>query len=131
MSMGRDLVGALAGLGLIVAMFLPWYSAGDADVTAWQAFSVVDLVLIATAIASLSVPVVVLFRISVSYPIAGSSIAAGFGVIALICVVWRLIDPPGSGLSIEFGAWLGLIFSAGAIAGGYLGMQEPGAPAAD
>ena len=46
-----ELVGALSGLGLLVVSFLPWYSAGGQDATAWQAFSVVDLVMAAAAIA--------------------------------------------------------------------------------
>jgi hypothetical protein len=66
----------------------------------------------------------VLFRISVSYPVAGSTVTALFGLIALVLVVWRLIDPPGAGLDRELGAWLGLICASGVTIGGYLGMQD-------
>ena len=67
-----ELVGAVSGLGLLVVSFLPWYSAGGENATAWQAFSVIDLVIsAAAAIAALSVAIVVLFRFSVSYPVAG------------------------------------------------------------
>jgi hypothetical protein len=119
-------VGALGGLGLLVSSFLPWYSAGGQDATAWQAFSVTDFFLTAAAVAGLSVGVVVLFRISVSYPVAGSTVAGMFGGIALILVVIRMIDPPGSGsVSLEVGAWLGLASSIAITIGGYLGMQEP------
>jgi hypothetical protein len=119
-----ELVEAIGGLGLLVAGFLPWYSAGGQNATAWQAFSVTDLILAATAIVGLSVGIVVLTRLSVSYPVAGSSVATGFGAVALALIVYRLIDPPGgAGMDLEIGAWLGLI-SAGAITlGGYLGMQ--------
>jgi hypothetical protein len=121
-----ELVGAICGLGLLVVSFLPWYSAGDADATAWQAFSVIDLVLLAAAIASLSVGVVVVTRLSVSYPMAGSSVATGVGGVAFLCVLYRLIDPPGGGgVDREIGVWLGLIATAGVTLGGYLGMQEP------
>jgi hypothetical protein len=121
-----ELVGALSGLGLLVVSFLPWYSAGGEDATAWQAFSVVDLVMAAAAAAALSVGIAVIFHVSVSYPVAGSSVTALFGLIALICVIVRLIDPPGSGeVSREVGAWLGLVAVAGVAWGGYVGMQEP------
>jgi hypothetical protein len=76
--------------------------------------------------AGLSVGICVLFRISVSYPVAGSTVTALFGVIALLLIVWRLIDPPGEGLDREAGAWLGLVAAAGVTVGGYLGMQEAG-----
>jgi hypothetical protein len=105
---------------------LPWYSAGGQDATAWQAFSVVDLFIAAAAAAGLSVGLCILFRISVSYPVAGSTVTALFGAIALVLIVWRLLDPPASGLDREVGAWLGLLAAAGLTIGGYLGMQEPG-----
>jgi len=121
-----ELVGAISGLGLLVVSFLPWYSELDVDVTAWQAFGVVDLLMAAAAIVALSVGVVALGRFSVSYPVAGSSVTAALGALALLLIAYRLINPPGDGdLNREIGAWLGLLASAGITIGGYLGMQEP------
>jgi hypothetical protein len=122
----RELVGAGSGLGLLVVSFLPWYSAGGQDATAWQAFTVVDLFIAAAVAAALSVGLCVLFRISVSYPVAGSTVTAMFGAIALVLIIWRLLDPPAEGLDREVGAWLGLIAATGVAIGGYLGMQQPG-----
>jgi hypothetical protein len=121
-----ELVGAISGLGLLVSSFLPWYSGGGEDATAWQAFSVIDLVMAAAVISGLSVAIVVLTRLSVSYPVAGSAVTAGFGGLALILIAYRLINPPGGGeLGREIGAWLGLVAAAGLTLGGFLGMQEP------
>ena len=126
-----ELVGAIGGLGLLVASFLPWYSAGGEDATAWQAFSVTDIVLAAAAVAALSVALCVLFRISVSYPVAGSSVATGFGFVAAVLIVIRMIDPPGAGdIGLEFGAWLGLASAVAVTIGGYMGMQPLKAPKA-
>jgi hypothetical protein len=77
------------------------------------------------AFASLSVAICVIFRISVSYPVAGSTVATLIGAIALIAIVIRLINPPGSGLDVEYGAWIGLASATAATVGGYLAMQEP------
>ena len=124
-----ELVGAAGGLGLLVAGFLPWYSAGGENATAWQAFSVTDIVLAAAAVVSMSVAACVLFRISVSYPVAGSSVTAGFGAIAALLIVIRMINPPGSGdVGLEIGAWLGLVCAAAITIGGYMGMQPMKAP---
>jgi hypothetical protein len=77
------------------------------------------------------VGVVVLTRLSVSYPVAGSSVAALFGGIALVLVVYRLLSPPGGGgVEREIGVWLGLVFAAAVALGGYLGMQPRKAPRA-
>ena len=124
MSLG-ELVGAVSGLGLLVASFLPWYSTGAEDATAWQAFGVLDLIMAAAALLGISVGLVVLLRLSVSYPVAGCAIATGFGALALVLIVRRLFDPPGEGLDLGIGAWLGLVCAAGITLGGYLGMQEP------
>lgn len=79
----------------------------------------------AAGAAAISVGVVVVLRLSVSYPVAGSSVAGALGVVALVLVVIRLIDPPGSGdIDRKIGAWLGLIATLGIAWGGWLGMQE-------
>jgi hypothetical protein len=102
---------------------------GGEDLTAWQAFGITDIVLAAAASTAISVGVCVLFHISVSYPVAGSSVATGLGAIALVLTVYRLIDPPGGGgVDLEIGAWLGLVCSAAITIGGYLGMQPMKAP---
>ena len=121
-----ELVTGVSGLGLLVVSFLPWYSFQGDKATAWQAFSVTDLVIAAAAVAGLAVGIVVLGRISVSYPVAGSTVAAGVGGLALLLIAYRLINPPGGdGVEREIGAWLGLLAAAGITIGGYLGMQEP------
>jgi hypothetical protein len=125
-----ELVGAASGLGLLVASFLPWYSAGGDNATAWQAFSAVDLFIAAAAAAGLSVGICIVFRISVSYPVAGSTVATLFGVVALLLIAYRLVNPPGTDLDLEFGAWLGLVAAAGVTIGGYLGIQEESGPRA-
>ena len=50
-----ELVGAVSAIGLLAVSFLPWFSVGSTDLTAWQAFSVIDLVLLVAAIMALSV----------------------------------------------------------------------------
>jgi len=126
-----ELVGAIGGLGLLVALFLPWYSVGGENATAWQAFSVTDVILAAAAVIGMSVAACVLLRISVSYPVAGSSVAAGFGFVAVALIVIRMINPPGAeDPSVEIGAWLGLFSAIAVTIGGYLGMQPLRAPGA-
>jgi hypothetical protein len=126
-----ELVGAVGGIGLLVSSFLPWYSFGDLfDLTAWQAFSVTDIFLAVTAVVGMSVAICVLAHISVSYPVAGSAVATLFGAIAVVLIVYRLINPPGDHLGREIGAWLGLIAAAAITYGGYLGMQPMKAPRA-
>jgi hypothetical protein len=133
---GGELVGALGGVGLLVSLFLQWYSQGDpkghGDTTGWQAFSITDVVLAAAAAVALSVAICVLFRISVSYPVAGSSVGTGFGAVAVVLIVINLINPPTVDPFFEsdpeIGAWLGLVSAIAVTIGGYMGMQPIKAP---
>jgi hypothetical protein len=126
-----ELVEAIGGLGLLVAGFLPWYSVAGENATAWQAFSVTDLIMAAAAVVGMSVAACVLLRISVSYPVAGSSVATGLGFVVVVLIVIRMVDPPGAGdPSIEVGAWIGLLSAIAMTIGGYLGMQPMRPPKA-
>lgn len=115
---------------MLVSTFLPWYSFGHVifRLTAWEAFSVTDILLAAAAVTGMSVAACLIFQISVSYPVAGSSVAAGFGIVAVVLIVIRMINPPGDHLDVDYGAWLGLASAAAIAIGGYLGMQPIKAP---
>jgi hypothetical protein len=71
----------------------------------------------------MSVAVCVLFGISVSYPVAGSAVASGFGAVAVVLIVIRMISPPGDHLDLDYGAWIGLISAVAITVGSYMGMQ--------
>jgi hypothetical protein len=81
------------------------------------------------AAVALSVAICVLFRISVSYPVAGSSVAAAFGAVAVVLIVIRMINPPGYGaIVLQIGAWLAFASAIAITFGGYMGMQPMKAP---
>ena len=130
-----ELVGAIGGLGLLVSLFLTWYTFDYTWPTSgWGAFSVTDIVLAAAAVVALSVAICVVFRISVSYPVAGSSVATGFGAVAVVLIVINMINPPRVDpfftSDLEIGAWLGLASAIAIAIGGYMGMQPMKAPKA-
>jgi hypothetical protein len=92
---------------------------------------VTDIVLAAAAVVALSVAICVLFRISVSYPVAGAAVTTGFGFVSVVLIVIRLINPPGYGAIVpKAGAWLGLACAIAIALGGYLGMQPMKTPKA-
>ncbi len=100
---------AAAALLLTVSLFLDWFGIGGEGVTAWQAFEVLDLVLLAAA----GVAVAAAFG-----PLDDRLLVAAAGV-ALLVVVSQLIQAPpaGQGAGIETGAWLALASALG-LAGG-------------
>jgi len=105
----------------------------DTSINAWQAFSLIDLILFVAVIVAVGVMVIEMTGASVSLPVAGSALTAGLGALCFLLVLYRLIDPPGDSvagqdidLSRDLGIWLALLATAGVTYGGYEGMQEEG-----
>jgi len=137
-----ELVGGASGLALFAFMFLPWYGAtitlgrlGSASLgglDAWEAFSVLDLVLFAAALLAVVVAVARLVGAgSVDVALPPGLIVAIAGAVAVILVVYRLIDPPTIGqagfevdISRKPGIFLSLIAAAGIAYGGFTAMNE-------
>jgi hypothetical protein len=130
---GVDVEGAIpAGIPEDIANQAVEESGVDTTANAWQAFDVIDLILLLAVIASVGFAIIDMSGASVSLPVAGSAVTAGIGAIAFLLVLYRLIDPPGGdGVGREIGVWLGLLATAGIAYGGYEGMQEEGASFGD
>jgi hypothetical protein len=147
---GEWAVGA-SGLLLLVALFLPWYELGegivvgppdvlDARASAWDAFTVLDLVLALGALAAIAVVVVTAVYATPAIPLGMQSLLTLFGFLLLLLVLFRLADPPdvsflesttapGTRERVEdldraVGAWLALVGVLGIVAGGLIAMRD-------
>ena len=100
---------AAAALLLTVSLFLDWFGVGGTTVSAWEAFEVLDLVLVAAAGAA----------VAAAFGPLDDRVLVGAASVALVVVVSQLIQAPpaGQGADIEVGAWLALA-SAFGLAGG-------------
>lgn len=136
--LGRgELIAGVSGAVLLLVMFVfSWYSvdlgdAGDlfgieADANAWEAFDLIDIILFVTAVVAIGLAIATAMSANVGLPVAGSALTAGLGILSLILVVYRVLNPPGDGLDRDIGLWLGLLATAGVAYGGWAGMQEEG-----
>lgn len=118
---GEWIVGA-SGLLLVIALFLPWY--GDPSSTAWEAFTVLDLILALLALAALSVPIVTATQRVPAVPLAVESLTALFGLVAVVLVLIRVLNLPGDADGRDIGLWLGLLATLGITAGGLFAMRD-------
>jgi hypothetical protein len=141
----------LSGLLLFVALFLPWYELGegivtgpadvlDAHASAWDAFTILDVLLAIGALAAVAVVVVTALEAVPAVPIAMESLVTLFALVLLLLVVFRLADPPdltflestdapGARAHVVevtrvAGAWLGLLGTFGVAAGGLIAMRD-------
>ena len=142
LSTGEKVAGGSAVL-LFIFMFFDWFkvevSSGvglaSAGGNAWEWFSWIDLLMLLTVIVALAVVVIRLSDAIIEPPVSLNAVVAILGGLSVICVLFRIIDPPGAsqsfaGVSVDvgrqIGVFLGLIATAGITYGGYRAMQEEG-----
>jgi hypothetical protein len=148
-----DWLAGIGGLILFVSLWLHWYgfdaaaliqtrgSAGtlttDAlthvpDVTAWQAFSEIDVLLALFALPAIGVPISAALSKVPTAPVAFTVVASCASFLAVLLVLFRLLNQPGSNdlVAVKYGAWVGLAGAVVALVGSWLAMADEHTPGA-
>src|SRR6185436_5580065 len=89
-----DWLAGAVGVVLLVVLALPWYDLLDGTLSAFMAFSFVDLRLAATALLAIAIPIVTAWRDTPSVPLAVAIAAEAFSWVAFLLVLWRALDDP-------------------------------------
>ncbi len=121
-----EMVAGVSGLLLFLFMFVDWYGVGGAliGLNAWQAFSLVDLLLFLVLAAAVALPVLRATGAMPALPPATPGrVVAVAGALAFIVVLGRLLIPPFA-TDREIGVFLGLLATAGIAFGGYTAARE-------
>jgi len=114
-----------AAVALFVTLFLPWYSyPSGVRATAWEAFSVVDVVLAACAAVCLLAVGLQATQRSPALPVLGSVAATWAGIVAVILVVIKLLDVPGRFSDRCYGIWVALVAAIALLGGGWWAMRD-------
>ena len=122
-----DWVAAVSGIVMLVALFLPWYSAGGHDQTAWEAMALDDVILAVAALLAILAAVIVGLRRVSSLSVAATSLGILPAVVGLVLTVYRLISPaPPVDVSLGVGAWLALAATIGIAFGAWTGANDEG-----
>lgn len=165
-NVGRGpLIAGISAILLLIFMFLAWYGvdsisssgfgfeqefsadelgglggAPDTSANAWQAFSLIDLILFVCIVGIVALVIAELAGAAINMPVAPSAIITGLGVLAFLLILFRLLVTPDTGaddfapagveidvdVSRKIGIFLGLLASAGMAIGGWLSMQDEG-----
>jgi hypothetical protein len=141
-------VAGLGGIVLAVSLFLHWYKdttvvfqdnlaepvlavyVGGSEYTAWQAFAVVDILLAIVAALAIAVPVVSLLAKGPAKPIGLEVITSVTGLIGVLLVGFRLLDPPNGAFDLRTGAWVALAGTLIAWIGSWMSLRDESTPGA-
>jgi hypothetical protein len=137
-----DWLAGAGGVALIASMFADWYSGASAGVrgvgfapldvgaTAWQAFSVLDVVLALLALVPLALVVLQATRDSPALPVAFSVFTTVAGALAGLLILYRIVNQPGpnDAVDVDAGAWIGLAAAIAVAAGGARSMRVEAMP---
>lgn len=144
-----ELIAAVGGLILLVAMFaFDWYEVSggvgalleqfgqtidvDTGIKAWdgQGFfgTIANLVILAAAVAAITLAILTATSSNVALPVAASAITAGLGIGAVAMILLRMVFQPGPNevVDLRFGILLALVGAAIVAYGGWQSMQEEG-----
>jgi hypothetical protein len=123
-----DWLAGLGGVALLVSLFLPWYavSSSSQDLTAWEAFSIIDVLLALVALLGIGLAVLTAIRRTPAVPVALSVVGGPIGLLAALIVLIRLVDPPGPNelLGPGVGAWMSLAGALAIAVGSWLGLGD-------
>ena len=139
-------ISAASGILLFVFMFFDWFGVEVSGVpafsgtvegsggSAWDALDVIPIFLVLAIIAAVGVAVIRLTDVDVEPPVSLNTIVAVLGALAVLLILYRIVDPPGGGsfggvsvdTTLQVGIFLGLVSAAGIAYGGYSAMREEG-----
>jgi hypothetical protein len=145
LSPGEKIAGGSAIL-LFIFMFFDWFGVEVSGVpgfsgstpgvggSAWDALDFIPIVLVIAIVAALVLAGLRLTDSTYEPPVPMSVIVTVLGVISVLLILFRIIDPPSfasfGGVSVDatldVGIFLGLISAAGIAYGGYSTMKEEG-----
>ena len=130
-----ELICGAAALVLLVATFLDWYAPrGRAEgLSAWSAFTIVDLLLAVVVALGLAVLVLQLAGRGPALPVAIEVVTITLALATTLLVLYRILNQPGPNDAIEVsaGAWLGLVAVAAVTFGAWRSLGDERSRPAD
>jgi hypothetical protein len=133
-----ELIAAGGGIALLVVMFLDWYAAGgrtqvagreitiSVGFNAWEAFGITDVLLALAALIAIGTAVLTATRRSPALPVAGSVLTSTAGILAVLLVLYRILNQPGPNefIEVKLPAFLGFLCVLAIAAGGWRSMRD-------
>ena len=121
-------IAGVAGLVLLLSLFMPWYEVGGADVSAFEAFAIHDVLLAGLAGGGIALVLVTAYQQSPAVTIALDALTTLFAIGISILLVIRVLNMPGdldaAGAERAAFAWIGLAATFGVLGGALVAMRD-------
>ncbi len=118
---------ALAGVLLLVSLFLPWYGAPDGEstgISGWESLAFLDILLALIAAGAVALAVITAAQPLPAVPLAFNVFVTLGGILAVLLVLIRVLDLPDGAGAREWGLWLGLAGAAGILVGSLIALRD-------
>ncbi len=121
-------IAAASGTVLVASLFLPWYTAGDEEVSAFEAYSVVDVLLLGIGLLGIALLAVTAAQRTAAVGVASDALLTLVAGIVVIVAAIRAANLPGdleaSGADRAAFLWIGLAAAAGVLLGAVIAMRD-------
>src|SRR3954466_3369014 len=108
----------LAGLVLLIDLWLPWFGAGGLTANAWETLTFIDLILALTGLGAIALVVVTATQRAAALPKRFAAVLMWLAIVGALLVFYPLLKTPeaditltGGGIDVtrKVGVWIGLL----------------------
>ena len=119
-----ELLAAFGAIALAVLTFLPWYQGPGGNLTAWDEFGIVDILIVAEVLAALTLAVVTVTERTTALPVAAGVWTTLLAILATLAILVRVLVLPSDATGHCAASWLALVASAAILAGAWQSMRD-------
>jgi hypothetical protein len=120
---GGELLAGAAATGLLADMFVDWFGSASG----WESITIGRVVVAGLIVCALTLVVLTVTSRTVAMACSAATITIGVGALALLFVFYRVVvNEPGTNaiVSVQTGAYLGLLLVLAVIAGAWITLSD-------
>ena len=119
---------AISGVVHVVSLSQPWYSAGEDDVSAFEAYGVADVLLLLLGLLAVGLLVLTAIQRTAAVGVASDALLTLVAGVVLVVAVLRALNLPGDletiGAERAAFLWVGLAATLGVLVGAVIAMRD-------
>ena len=119
-------IAAASGAVLVASLFLPWYTARGHEVSAFEAYAVVDALLLVLGLLGIGLLIVTATQRTAAVGVASDALLTLVAAVVVVVAAIRAGNVPSGLEGAERAAflWIGLIAAFGVLAGAVIAMRD-------